>query len=102
MFITEAVSKGSHGKSYTSILLRQSYRVGAAVKSKTLAVLTHLPAHVLEAVRLRIFAWWIRLTPLGRLRLALGLMSGTLSHIRGACDLATLERRATLWSLTAR
>lgn len=51
MFITEVVSKGSHGKSYTSILLRESYRVGAAVKSKTLAVLTHLPAHVLEAVR---------------------------------------------------
>jgi len=51
MFITEVVSKGKHGQSYTSILLRESYRVGAAVKSKTLAVLTHLPAHVLAAVR---------------------------------------------------
>jgi transposase len=51
MFITEVISKGKRGKSYTSILLRESYRVGAAVKSKTLAVLTHLPAHVLEAVR---------------------------------------------------
>ena len=51
MFITEVVSKGNKGKSYTSILLRESYRVGATVKSKTLAVLTHLPAHVLEAVR---------------------------------------------------
>ncbi len=51
MFITEVVSKGKHGKSYTSILLRQSFRVGSTVKSKTLAVLTHLPAHVLEAVR---------------------------------------------------
>ena len=51
MFITEVVSKGKRGKSYTSILLRESYRVGAAVKSKTLAVLTHLPAHVLDAVR---------------------------------------------------
>src|SRR5271157_2055527 len=51
MFIIEVVSKGKHGKSYTSILLRESYRVGAAVKSKTIAVLTHLPAHVLEAVR---------------------------------------------------
>ena len=51
MFITEVVSKGKQGKSYTSILLRQSYRVGAAVKSKTLAVLTHLPAHVLDSVR---------------------------------------------------
>lgn len=51
MFIAEVVSKGKQGKSYTSILLRQSYRVGSAVKSKTLAVLTHLPSHVLEAVR---------------------------------------------------
>jgi hypothetical protein len=51
MFIAEVISKGKPGKSYTSILLRESYRVGAAVKSKTLAVLTHLPARVLEAVR---------------------------------------------------
>src|SRR5260370_38121159 len=51
MFIAEVTSKGKRGKSYSSILLRQSYRVGSAVKSKTLAVLTHLPAHVLQAVR---------------------------------------------------
>jgi len=51
MFIAEVISKGQQGKSYTSILLRESYRLGSAVKSKTLAVLTHLPAHVLEAVR---------------------------------------------------
>jgi hypothetical protein len=51
MFITEVVSKGKHGKTYTSVLLRESFRVGAAVKSKTLAVLTRLPAHVLDAVR---------------------------------------------------
>jgi hypothetical protein len=51
MFITEVVSKGKHGKAYTSILLRESFRVGSTVKSKTLAVLTRLPAHVLEAVR---------------------------------------------------
>jgi hypothetical protein len=51
MFITEVISKGKHGQSYTSILLRESFRVGATVKSKTLAVLTHLPAHVLAAIR---------------------------------------------------
>jgi len=51
MFIAKVISKGKHGKSYTSILLRESSRVGSAVKSKTLAVLTHLPTHVLEAVR---------------------------------------------------
>jgi Transposase DDE domain len=52
MFITEVRSKSKSGKgSYTSILLRESCRVGNKVKSKTLAVLTHLPAHVLAAVR---------------------------------------------------
>jgi len=51
MFIAKVISKGKHGKSYTSLLLRESSRVGAVVKSKTLAVLTPLPAHVLEAVR---------------------------------------------------
>lgn len=51
MFITEVISKGKNGKSYTSILLRESYRVGCTVKSRTLTVLTRLPAHVLAAVR---------------------------------------------------
>src|SRR5260370_35788172 len=51
MFIAKIVSKGKPRKSYTSILLRESLRVGSTVKSKTLAVLTHLPTHVLEAVR---------------------------------------------------
>jgi hypothetical protein len=51
MFITEVVSKGKRGKIYTSILLRESVRVGPSVQSKTLAVLTHLPAPVLAAVR---------------------------------------------------
>ena len=51
MYITEVVSPGKDGKSYTSILLRESYRLGSRVKSRTLAVLTHLPAHVLAAVR---------------------------------------------------
>ena len=51
MFITEVISKGKQGKAYTSILLRESYRVGSKVKSKTLAILTQLPTHVLQAVR---------------------------------------------------
>ncbi len=51
MYITHVVSKAKNGKSYTSILLRESFRVGARVKSKTLAILTHLPDHVLAAVR---------------------------------------------------
>lgn len=51
MFVTDVSSKGKRGQVYTSILLRESHRVGAAVLSSTLAVLTHLPAHVVDAVR---------------------------------------------------
>ena len=50
IYIVELISKGKHGKSYTSILLRKSARAGSKVKSKTLAVLTHLPTHVLAAI----------------------------------------------------
>ncbi|MFI5268375.1 MAG: IS1634 family transposase [Chloroflexota bacterium] len=38
------------GKVYESVLVRQSYRVGQQVKHRTLASLTHLPAHVIKAV----------------------------------------------------
>ena len=51
MFITEVRSKGKKGQTYVSILLRESLRVGSRIQSRTLAVLTHLPAHVLAAVR---------------------------------------------------
>jgi hypothetical protein len=51
MFIANVRSKGKSGQYYTSILLRESFRVGRKVKTKTLAVLTHLPAYVLSAVR---------------------------------------------------
>ncbi len=66
MFVAEVVSKGKRGKTYTSLLLRESFRVGAAVKSKTLAVLTHLPAPVLEAVRRAVAQPADSLTKLGR------------------------------------
>jgi hypothetical protein len=38
MFIAKVISKGKNGKSYTSVLLRQSIRAGAKVKSRTLAI----------------------------------------------------------------
>lgn len=51
MFLTEILSKGKNGKSYKSILLRESYRHGSKVKSRTLAVLTKLPAYLIEVIR---------------------------------------------------
>lgn len=67
MFITEVHSKAKSGKgSYTSILLRESFRVGSKVKSRTLAVLTHLPAHVLAAVRRALAQPDYSLEPLAR------------------------------------
>lgn len=38
------------GRTYESVLVRQSYRVGPKVKHRTLASLTHLPAHVIEVI----------------------------------------------------
>lgn len=38
------------GRTYESVLVRQSYRVGGQVKHRTLASLTRLPAHVIDAV----------------------------------------------------
>jgi hypothetical protein len=38
------------GRVYESVLVRQSYREGAKVKHRTLASLTKLPAHLVEAV----------------------------------------------------
>jgi transposase len=51
MYITEVLSKGKGGKRYRSILLRENYRDGSKVKSKTLAVLTKLPRLAIEALR---------------------------------------------------
>ena len=43
MFVLRVRSKGKDGKTYLSVLLRESKRVGQKVISHTLAVLTHLP-----------------------------------------------------------
>jgi transposase len=86
MFIAKVISKGKHGKSYTSILLRESCRVGSVVKSKTLAVLTRLPAPVLEAVRR-----------------AIGQPADSLSQVAEASDGALRLRQAesfgALWTV---
>lgn len=50
MYIARVKSKGKNGKSFVSILLRQSSRVGQKVKTKTIAVLTHMPKHVIASV----------------------------------------------------
>jgi len=50
MFITRVRSKGKKGKSYVSILLRESSRVGGKVVSHTIAVLTKLPPWLLATV----------------------------------------------------
>lgn len=44
------VRKTINGKTYESVLLRQSYRVGKQVKHRTLASLTSLPSHIVDAV----------------------------------------------------
>ncbi len=44
------VRKTIKGKTYESVLLRQSYRQGQQVKHRTLASLTALPSHVVDAI----------------------------------------------------
>lgn len=41
----------SNGKPYRRVLIRQSYREGKKVKSKTIANITHLPEHEIEAIK---------------------------------------------------
>jgi DDE family transposase len=86
MFIAEVISKGKHGKSYTSILLRESFRVGSMVKSKTLAVLTRLPVHVLAAVRRAIAK-------------PAGSLSGLAEASNDSLRLRTAESFGALWTV---
>ncbi len=44
------VRKTIKGKTYESVLLRHSYRQGQQVKHRTLASLTALPPHVVDAI----------------------------------------------------
>src|SRR4051812_22925108 len=39
------------GKTYETVLLRRSYREGGKVKNETVGNLSHLPAHVIDAIR---------------------------------------------------
>ena len=50
MFISRVTSKGKEGRTYLSVLLRTSSRVGKKVVSKTLAILTDLPDWLLKIV----------------------------------------------------
>ncbi|MBM3880383.1 MAG: IS1634 family transposase [Verrucomicrobia bacterium] len=115
MFIAEVRSKGKQGKSYTSILLRESFRVGSAVKSKTLAVLTHLPAHVLDAVRRALAQPADSLAQLadtsqGALRLRQGLSFGALWAVDQVAQKlgimkalgVTREAQLSYWQVLAR
>lgn len=50
MFIARVRSKGKNGKSYESVLLRESFRIGSKVSSRTLAVLTKLPKWLVNTI----------------------------------------------------
>jgi len=72
------------GRTYTSVLLRQSYREGRSVKHRTLASLTALPPAVIDAIERSLrgehlvsaeAAWRIvRSTPHGHVAAVLGLV----------------------------
>lgn len=51
MYIDTSTIRKADGKTYTRHLLRESYRENGKVRKRTIANLSHLPAHVLEALR---------------------------------------------------
>lgn len=50
MFVSRVRSRGKKGRSYVSVLVRESKRVGKKVVSKTLAVITDLPEWLINVV----------------------------------------------------
>jgi transposase len=54
MYITKHYSKTSSGKTYRSILLRESYRENGKVKNRTLANLKNLPDDMIDALEVRL------------------------------------------------
>jgi len=86
------------GRTYTSVLLRQSYREGRSVKHRTLASLTALPPAVIDAIERSLrgerlvpaeAAWRIvRSTPHGHVAAVLGML-------RSLGLEALLDRRAS-------
>ncbi|MGH2986378.1 MAG: IS1634 family transposase [Solirubrobacterales bacterium] len=49
--VAKIKTKGKGGEEYTSFLLRRSYREGGTVRHENLGNLSHLPPHMIEAVR---------------------------------------------------
>ena len=55
-------TRGKGGKEYTSYLLRRSYREGGKVRHENLGNLSHLPPHVIEAIRKMLARSWLTTT----------------------------------------
>jgi len=51
MYVNDVVSKGKNGKVYHSVLLRESYRVGSKVVSRTLANLSSLSSIAIAGIK---------------------------------------------------
>ena len=52
MYITETVRTAPNGTPYRCVLLRQSYREGSKVTTRTIANLSHCTPQEVEAIRL--------------------------------------------------
>ena len=92
------VRRVHEGKEYVSVLLRQSYRVGAAVKHRTLASLTRLPPGLIEVIERSLRGE--HLVPAGeafsiRRSLPHGHVAAVLGMLRSLGLEALLERRAS-------
>lgn len=79
-----------HGKTYTSHLLRRSYREGGKVKSRTVGNLSALPEHLVEVVRRGLAGE--RFLPASGLRKLAGRSHGQVAAVRAVMRELGFER----------
>jgi hypothetical protein len=77
----ETVTKSHKGKTYTSILLRRTYREDGKVKHETLGNLSDLPPDVLDFMRVRLNGELEEATPSGPFQIVRSLPHGNVAAV---------------------
>ena len=89
MYITKPTRKSPNGKTYETILLRESYREGRRIKNRTLANLTHGKPEEIVAIELAL-EYKNDLTALASLNESVRLQQGP-SELLGGIRLIRIE-----------
>src|SRR3990172_8966164 len=84
-------TKGAGGKEYTSYVLRRSYREGGKVRHENLGNLSHLPEHVIEAIR-KLLAGRVLVDADQQFEICCSLPHGHVAAVLGVLRALDLER----------